>query len=239
MDTNFLLIGLIILFASFTQGLTGFGYALISIPLIALIVDIRYAVTLGALCGLVMNIYLIVQLRGHLNFTDVKNLIIGSIVGIPAGVYFLSSLNPQMLKIFLGILIIIFVLMSLTQFIKPRGINKKFGYLFGLASGILGGAFNTNGPPVLIYFYLHGWNKFKQKASITAFFMVSSIIIVTSHAVSGLTTSAVLFDFLKLSPFLLAGLITGAGLFPKVSTEIYNKIILFGLLAISIFLILG
>ena len=237
MNIDLILIGLI-LFASFTQGLTGFGYALISIPLITLLTDIRYAIILGALCGLVMNIYLLIQLRGHITFADVKSLIIGSVVGIPFGVYFLSEANPQLLKTFLGILVLIFVLLSLTKVIKQRGINSRWGYLFGLFSGLLGGAFNTNGPPILIYFYLQNWDKLKQKASITGFFIVSSVIIVSSHAISGLTTKAIFMDFLMYLPVVLIGLFIGSSLFSRVSSKLYNKIILFGLLAISILLIL-
>ncbi|MFH1198207.1 MAG: sulfite exporter TauE/SafE family protein, partial [bacterium] len=127
--------------------------------------------------------------------------------------------------------------MSLTNFIKSKGLNFRWGYLFGFLSGLLGGAFNTNGPPILIYFYLQGWDKFKQKASITGFFIITSVVIVSTHAVTGITTGNVMKLFFYSLPAVVIGLFAGSRLFKKVSTEIFNKIILYGLIIIGIFMI--
>ena len=239
MDYTFIVIGLIFLFASFTQGFSGFGFQLLSIPLLLFFFDIKHAVPLGALLGLVVNIYLIIQLRESIKFNEIKSLIIGAVVGIPFGVWFLLTADSSVIKFFLGIILFIFVILSLTNFINPTGINRNWGYLFGLFSGMLGGALNTNGPPVLIYFYLKGWDKIKIKASITGLFIFSSILIVSQHAIIGLTTSAIFLDAIKFLPFVLVGQVTGSIIFKKVSSHFYNKFILFALFVISIFLILG
>lgn len=239
MEIRFVLIGLIIFFASFTQGLAGFGFALISIPLLSLVVGIKYAIPLGALCGFVVNIHLSILLRKNIRFKSLKTLIIGSVIAIPFGVFFLSHANPDLLKSILGILVIIFIILTVTQIIKPRPINEKWGYFAGGLSGLLGGAFNTNGPPVLIYFYLKNWDKLTQKAAITGFFLVASCIIVFSHAVTGMTTWDIFKDFIFLLPIIVAGIITGHGLFKKFSTRIYNKIVLGFLFIIGIILIIN
>ena len=234
-----ILIGLIIFLASFNQGLTGFGFALTSLPLLSLVISVKEAVPLAAICGFVVNIYLTYQLKAHINFSDIKLLLIGSVVGIPIGVFFLSRADEHLiLKILAGI-ILFFVLLNTTHFIKPFNIANKWGIVFGFISGILGGAFNTNGPPVLIYFYLKDWDKYKQKASITGFFIVTSVLIVTSHAVSGFTTTRILLHSLYTLPFLFAGLLLGSSLFPKVSSKLYRKIILLFLTVMSLILIFG
>ena len=145
---------IIILFASFVQGFSGFGFALVSIPLLSILIDIKEAVPLAALCGFVINIFLVIELKNHIRLFELKNLLIGSVIGIPIGTYFLSEANPELIRILLGIIILLFVFLSLTRLIENNGINLRWGYLFGILSGLLGGAFNTNGPPVLIYFYL-------------------------------------------------------------------------------------
>ena len=239
MLTEIILIGLIIFLASFNQGLTGFGFALTSLPLLSLVIDVKEAIPLAAICGFIVNIYLTYQLKAHIDFSEIKLLIIGSIIGIPLGVFFLAKADESLiLKILAGV-ILLFVLLNTTHFIKPFNISNRWGLVFGFFSGILGGAFNTNGPPVLIYFYLKDWDKYKQKASITGYFIITSILIVTSHAVSGFTTSTILLHSLYALPFLVAGILLGNSLFSKVSTNLYRSIILVFLTAMSLILIFG
>jgi uncharacterized membrane protein YfcA len=234
---NFVFVILIIFAASFTQGFSGFGFALVSIPLLSLVVDIKYAIPLGALCGLVVNIVLAVKLKDHIKYFELKNIIMGSVIGIPIGVFVLSYADQYLLKMILGIFVLIFVIITVTEVIKPKNISSKWGYLAGLLSGLFGGAFNTNGPPVLIYFYLRGWDKLKFKGQITGFFIITSTIIVISHFAAGITTTKIFIDFLYLLPAVLIGIFLGTKLFNKVSTEIFNKIVMFFLFAVAIYLI--
>lgn len=224
--------------ASFTQGMTGFGFALVSIPLLTLVIELPEAVALGALGGLVVNIFLIIKLKSFVKFLDLKNLIIGSVVGIPLGSFVLYSVSPDILKKILGAVIIVFVILTTAKIIKQKKINLKWGYVFGFFSGLLGGALNTNGPPILIYFYLNGYDKFKQKASITGFFLIASVFIVSSHALTGITSISTLRNFGLAFPFILTGIFLGSRAFGKISAIIYNRIILGFLFVVSIYLIL-
>lgn len=237
MNEEIILIGLIIFLASFNQGLTGFGFAMTSIPLLSLIIEVKEAIPIAALCGLFLNIFLTIQLRKSIKFNDIKLLVLGSAFGIPVGAYFLSAADPFIVEKILAVIILSFVILNTTHFIKPNGIENKWGPLFGFTSGVLGGAFNTNGPPILVYLYLKDWDKYKQKATITGFFIFASILIVGSHAITGVTTSQVLTKTLYAFPFLLVGLLIGSKVFLKISSKVYRKLILLFLLIISIILI--
>jgi uncharacterized membrane protein YfcA len=236
--TTLLFVGLILLFASTTQGLSGFGFQLISVPLLVLVIGIKDAVVLAALCGYVVNIYLIIALRQHLKFFTLKRLILGALFGVPLGAYFLAKANSLLLEHILGIVIFLFVFFSFVKIIKPTGISDNWGYLFGLISGLLGGAFNTNGPPVVIYFYLQGIEKERLKASIAGYFLFTLSLIVISHFVAGIGSKHVYVMFLEAFPIVLLGAFLGNKLFKRIPTELYNKVILFLLGLISISLIL-
>jgi uncharacterized protein len=239
LDTTGIIVILTSMAAAFVQGFSGFGFALISLPILSLVIDIRIAVPFIALCGLTNNIYLTIDLKEHIKFFELKNLIIGAIIGIPIGAFFLSRANPEILKSVLGIIIILFVLFSFFGIIRQKGLHKNYGYFFGLLSGLLGGAFNTNGPPVLIYFFLQGWHKTKQKASITGFFIITSIVVVSSHTVAGLINEQVLVYYLYSFTGVLTGSYLGTRVFAKVSTKFFDKVVLYGLLFVSFFLIFG
>lgn len=239
MNSEFILIGLIILFAAFTQGFSGFGFQLISISLLSLLVDIKHVIPMCAMFGLVINVYLVFLLKAHIQFGELKSLIIGSCLGIPVGVYILSETSTDVIKLLMGIILLIFVFLSSVRFIKDKHIDSNWGYIFGVISGILGGILNTNGPPILIYFFLKGWEKIRQKAFISGYFLFSSTVIVIAHAVSGITSKFVLKDFLIFLPFVLIGQAIGAKTFKGISSDFYNKIILFFLGIIGLILIVG
>jgi len=73
---------------------------------------------------------------------------------------------------------------------------------------------------------------------ISGFFLVTSAIIVTSHIVSGITTADIFSEFLKLLPIVIVGIWLGTVLFKYVSTGVFNKIVLWGLLIIGVGLII-
>ncbi len=239
MTTEILLISLVVLAGAFIQGFSGFGFALVTMPLLSMIMPVKEAVPLVALCGLIINLWLVIELRQHLEFAEVKYLIAGSVLGIPAGAYFLSSAPTGALKIILGIIVLLFVIFTIFRFIKHTGVKKEYGIIYGLLSGLLGGAFNTNGPPVLIYFYLKGWDKTRQKSMITGFFIFSSTFIVLTHLIGGISSGKTYIDFLTTLPAVLIGIFIGTRLFSKVSTEFFNKFILIGLTVIAVILIIS
>lgn len=239
MNTEYFIIGFIILLASFVQGFSGFGFALISIPLLSFFLEIKTAIPLAALFGLVINIMLYFKLHGHIDFKELKNLILGAVIGIPFGVLFLTKANPAFIKILLGIIILLFVLLSSFSLIPQKKMGLSWGYLFGIFSGLLGGALNTNGPPVLIYFFLQGWDKIKQKASVTGFFIISSVLIVGLHAATGISNVEMIIESLYYVPFVLIGFITGNIFFARISTSFFNRFVLFFLFLIGVYLISG
>ena len=234
LTTEIILIGLIIFLASFNQGLTGFGFAITSVPLLSIIIGVKEAVPLAAICGLVVNIYLTIQLREHIYFSDIKYLLFSSIIGIPIGVYFLSEADPVLIEKILAVIVLLFVFLNVSRIIKPSGVKNSWGLFYGFIAGIMGGAFNTNGPPILIYLFLKNWGKYKQKAVITGYFMFTSVLIVAFQAIGGVTTQDVLIKTVYAFPFLLAGLLIGTKIFVRVSPTAYHKIILLflGLMAV-------
>ncbi len=236
--TQILLIVLILLTASTTQGLSGFAFQLISVPLLAMVIGIKSAVVLAALFGYTVNIYLLIVLKEHLKFFRLKKLFFGALIGVPIGAYFLAQANELLLEHLLGAIIFIFVFFSLIKIIKPIGISEYWGYAFGFISGLLGGAFNTNGPPVIIYFYLQGIEKESLKASIAGYFLFTLTLIIISHFIAGIVPLKTYLMYFEFFPVVILGAFIGQRLFGKVPSETYNKIILVLLGLVSISLIL-
>jgi hypothetical protein len=239
MNYEFVFIVLILLIASIIQGFSGFGLAIISIPLLSLFMNIKSVIPLIALCGLLLNILLFIELRENIVFNDLKPLYFGSIFGIPIGIIFFKYADVNLLKTIVGLIILIFVFISFLKNIHLKNIKPIYGYLAGLFSGFLGGAINTNGPPVLIYQKITQKSKTAFKSAITGYFIVNSFIIVSIHLLTGITNEFVLKHFVYLFPVVILGYYLGHKTFKKINTTIFNKIVLFLLLVIASLLLIN
>lgn len=223
---TYILICLIVFFAGFTQGLSGFGSILLSLPLLAIFLDIKIVIPLVAIYGVSITIILLVQLWKYLDWQKIFPLFLGALPGIPIGVYFLKKLDKGMIQWILGIMLISYSLYSLFFRSTNKGIREGWAYLFGFFSGCLGGALSASGPAVIVYTSLQAWSKDKIKVTLQGFFMVSGMVVIFFHALSGLTTVTVLRFFLVSLPLLFLGTYTGSFFYGKIKEEDYKRVML-------------
>ena len=220
------LICLIVFLAGFTQGLSGFGSILLSLPLLAIFLDIKTVIPLVALIAFCITIILFIQLWEHLDWKKIYPLFLGALPGIPLGVFFLKKLDKDLIQWILGIILISYSLYSLFFRSTNKQMRGGWGYLFGFFSGCLGGALSAAGPPVIIYMSLQTWTKDTIKVTLQGFFLVSGAIVIFFHALSGLTTTVVLRYFLISVPLMFLGTYTGSIFYGKIQEEHYKKVIL-------------
>jgi uncharacterized membrane protein YfcA len=234
---TYLLICLIVFFAGFTQGLSGFGSVLLSLPLLAIFIDIKTVIPLVALIGLSVTIMLLVQMWKHLDWKKIYPLFLGSFPGIPVGVFFLKILDKDMIQWILGAILTVYSIYSLFFRSQSKGIREGWSYLFGFFAGCLGGALSAAGPPVIIYTSLQDWSKNKIKVTLQGFFAVSGGVVVFFHAVNGLTTLTVIRYFLFSTPLLILGTYVGSFFYGKINEKGYKKVVLILLALLGIFMI--
>lgn len=189
---HYLTIAAILFLGSMIQGLAGFGFALTVTPVLSMIMPLKELVPLVTLCGTIINVILFIYLRKNFSLKQIIPLVIGAIPGIPFGVFLLTRIDQQYIKYLLAFILMGYSLLSLSGILKPRRLSRSWGYLFGFISGILGGAINSNGPPVIIYSSLNKWTSDEIKVTMQSFFLSSGIMIVTSHLSSGILTFHIL-----------------------------------------------
>ena len=97
---------MIVFTAGFVQGLTGFGSMMVALPLMVLIVDIKSAIPLIVLLGIVINTMLVFQLARHFERKKWLPLFLSSVPGIFAGIYILKTVETRVLELLLGVVIL-------------------------------------------------------------------------------------------------------------------------------------
>ena len=221
---TYLWICIIVFFAAFTQGLSGFGSVLVALPLLAIFLDIKTVIPLAALYGISIASLLLIQLWRHFEWKKIYPLLIGATVGIPIGVFFLKELNRDMIQWILGIILISYSMYSLFFKSSRSGIREGWAYLFGFFGGCLGGTLSASGPPVIVYTSLQPWSKDRIKVTLQGFFILSSLMVVFAHAVSGMTTLVVLRIFGISLPILILGTYVGAYFYGMIGGEGYRRV---------------
>jgi hypothetical protein len=231
----FIYLTIVAFLAGLIQGLSGFGSVLLSLPLMALFMDIREAIPLVNLMGVILTAVLIIQLRAHWQWGKIWPLLAGAAPGVPVGVYLLKRMDPAQIQIVLGVVLVAYAIYGLSFRLPVGKPGRYWACVFGFFAGSLGGAISASGPPVIVYTSLQAWPKDQIKVTLQGFFIVSGLLIGLFHAAGGLTTDRVILNFLVSIPTLLAGTWVGSLLYGKFREEDYRRVMLLLLGALGAF----
>lgn len=227
----------VIFLAVFVQSAAGFGVALIAMAALPPVLGLRTAAPLVALVALLLEVFLVLYYRQALRLQNIWRVIAASLVGVPLGVLFLKNIPEQITLSLLGVLIAGYALYALLQLRLPRLEQPLWAYLFGFAAGLLGGAYNTSGPPVILYGSCRGWEPAEFKGNLQGFFLISSLMVAGGHYLGGNFTPQVWRSFLLALPALGLGLAAGLSLDRRIRPERFRTIVLLLLLVLGLRLV--
>ena len=237
MDTTTLLVGLIVFLAAFTQSLSGFGLALVSMALLPAVTGIRLATPLVALVAIVIEVILIIRYRESLDVRAIWKVVLAAVIGTPLGVLFLSRVDERLALTILGLVIAGYALYALLGLKLPQLENSFWAYAAGLIGGMLGGAYNTSGPPVIVYADCRRWPPDVFKSNLQGYFVVSSLAVLVSHALGGNLTPLVWNTFWWSLPFIGVGLLAGLSLDRWLNPVVFRRVVLALLVVMGIRLV--
>jgi len=229
-----LLTSLAVFAGIFTQSLTGFGLALVMMPILVSLLGIQIAAPLVALIAALAEISLLIQYRESLNIKAVWRLSAASLVTIPVGVFALRWLDDEITTTLLGILLISYALYALTNFTLPTLSRPIWAYGFGLGAGFLSGAYNTPGPPVIIYGNCRRWGPAEFKGNLQGFFLLNSTMVLASHVWNHNLSPVVWQSFIYALPAIALGIWLGVRLDPYINSKIFHKLVLVVLIILGL-----
>lgn len=230
----------VIFVATLIRSTFGFGEALIAVPLLALRTPVGVAAPLAVLVSIAVAGVVVVQDWRGIHFRAAAGLIVASLCGIPLGLLMLARADAQVVKLLLGSVIILFSGYSLAIKRRRTLVNDHAGWLIGCGflSGVLGGAYGMNGPPLVIYGALRRWSPQDSRATLQAYFLPVSIVGLAGYAVIGLWTVAVTRYFLWSLPGVALATLAGRVINQRIQGDRFIKTVYGGLLAIGAVLVL-
>ncbi len=174
--------------AGFVQGVLGFGFGLVAMGLIPLLIGVKAAVPLVAVFAGSVNLVLLLRFRGNLDARAAAPLLGGAVLGIPIGVWLLRSLDPSVLMLALGLIVAGYVANAVRQGGQVHELGARWGAVLGLAAGVLGGAFSTGGPPAVVWVSSKPWEPAQLRVTLLSVFVLTSAVQLSLFAFSGMLT---------------------------------------------------
>jgi uncharacterized membrane protein YfcA len=206
-------------------------------PLLTIVVGIQTATPVIQMFGTTIAIWILVRQWRHADFRSAWKLILSALIGIPIGLFYLKEVNETIVKLILALVIILF---ALFQIIQPKRItlkNDRLAYFFGLLGGILGGAYNTNGPPVIFYGTLRKWDPSRFRATMQGYFLPTGCAIMIGHLLAGLWTKTVIKYYLLGLPVIIIAIILGNMLNRKFHRDVFIRYVYIIMMGLGIFLL--
>jgi len=225
--------------ASLVRSTLGFGESLVAVPLFLLFLPVDIAVPLSVMLSIVIALIVVIQDHKKIHFNSAKWLIFYAILGIPLGIAVLIYGSELLVKAGLGILIILYSLYAL--FAKNNKTLKKDSMLWlfvcGFLSGIFGGAYGLNGPPLVVYGNMRQWSAKHFRATLQAYFLPVSLIVAIGYYVKGLITTEVHEYFLVSLSTAIPAIFLGRYLNHQLKDDSFFKYVYWGLVIIGVILI--
>jgi hypothetical protein len=199
----------IVFLSTLIRSAFGFGNAIIAMPLLALIIQVEAAAPLVALLSTTIAGLVVAKDWQQVHLKSAGWLVISSVLGTPVGIVFLRHADEHVLKAVLAVVILTFSAFCLLRLRPPVLKGDHSAWMFGFCAGVLGGAYNANGPPLVIYGTLRRWSAERFRATLQGYFLPISLFTLCAHGVAGLWAPAVLRYFVASLPVLLVSVYLG------------------------------
>jgi uncharacterized membrane protein YfcA len=162
----------ILMSAYFIRGITGFGSALISVPLLALSQPLQFAVPLVLALDFTASLVLGGLNLKQANWGEIKMLLPFGMIGACVGAYALVTLPTAPVLATLAAFTMFFGFRNIFG-LQPVGqLPRKWAIAAGLTGGATGALFGASGPPYIMYLTRRLQDKGEVRATFSWLFAI-------------------------------------------------------------------
>lgn len=224
----------------------GFGEAIISMPLLALLpISLHTSISLIGLAGLTVAGMTITSGWRHIDRSILIWLSIATILGIPVGLALVKFTPAGVVTKTLGVFLIVYSVYSLIRDViaqttaSPWLNNRGWILPFGFAAGALGSAYNVTGIPVVVYGTLRRWNQSRFHGTLQAHFLVAGIFVVIGQALGGLWTANLFMLYGISLPAIIIATLLGMFLQRHIPTEKFKQYVFLIIIVLGVLLLVN
>jgi hypothetical protein len=213
-------------------GITGFGAALVTIPLATHLVPLKFALALFVLADLAAALSVGFENPRNAVRAEWTRLVPMIIVGTACGVTLLVNLPRAAGMVLLGFFIILFALYSFFGRKARNPVSPRWAWLAGLGGGITSTVFGAGGPPYAIYLSQRGLSKEQFRATLGFATLTSISLRLVAFLLTGLLLDPdVWLKAIAVVPACLLGIWVARKIFLRISRDALMRAVALLLLA--------
>jgi uncharacterized protein len=239
-DLTYVFVGLALLVAGFVKGASGMGFPLIATPTVALLLDIRIAITILIIPNIVMDVAQV--FRGGFPYAVFRRFswfFVMTVIGVFLGTKVLATLPLWVLNFCLGVMVLVFVVLNWLRFeftISPQ-LERTLAIPAGFISGFLNGMTNAAGPALAIYLYSLRLPKMEFIKSIATIFIITKLSQLVAVSTWNLFNWSTLALSVEVTLFVLLGFYGGLKTQDRINQQTFNRGLLILLFVIGVILL--
>jgi uncharacterized membrane protein YfcA len=218
--------------AGLARGFSGFGSALIFMPLASSVAGAQIASPLLLLIDFLTTLTLIPNAARRADKRDVGIISLGALIGVPLGTMALAWADPLMVRWGIVTLIVAMLVLLASGWRYPGQPTVPATIGVGALGGFFGGLAQLGGPPIVLYWLREAAVAAVTRANIILYFAIADVMIIVSYTVGGLWSTAIVGLAVITGPLFGLGLWIGSKLFGKASDELFRRIC-YTLIAVS------
>ena len=236
-----IMLGVVTFIVSISKGGLGGMAGTLSAPLMSLVMPVKEVLGLLLPIMLLADIFSVASHWKRWDWRLVWMLLPGAVIGVTIGTYFLTSVDPKVLKYCLAAISILFVIYKLFEkrLVHAAAYQEKkwHGWLAGSTAGLTSAIAHSGVPPISIFLILHDVTPRVFVATSVLFYAILNWIKVPYFFYIGLFDMKIFLQTVWFFPIVPFGVFFGRWLVTKVSKTVFDNIIL-GLLVITAILLI-
>ena len=219
-----MLVALIAGGAAFNQAISGFGFALLGVPMLSLLTTAAHAVVIVSLVALPVSIAMALRHHDHVDRRSTGLLTAASLAGMPLGVVVLTVVSDGVLRVIIGVAVLMLATMIAAGYTIRRG-ARTVDLLSGFASGVLSTSTGTNGPPLVLGLRARGLSPRQFRSTLAVLFAVSGVVSLGVFIAVGRVDGVTLSHAAVAYPFVAIGWLVGDRVAPRVPERVFQHLV--------------
>ena len=206
------------------RGFSGFGTALLIMPVLSVLYSPIFAIMIVVLVDLIGSLQLLPTVWRLGDLRKVIPISVSAAITIPLGLMILSLVDPEIMTKIIAVMMLVSTAILAMGWRYRRQPGLPVTLATGAVTGLIGGSVGISAPPIVIFFLSGHMKRHVARASIAGCFVLIDCVAIAVFSLRDWLTLSVLWHALFFVPFFIFGVRVGVWLFPKASEATFRKI---------------